>query len=261
MNAIRGIDWSAPWLTGWHSLGRELARATLAHDPADAPVANALNALASAQCPVRFVSQSTLLPGTAYEAFIRDSGQVPTRDNLHDFFNGLAWLHFPQTKARLNALQASQIAQWGVGQHRGPVRDALTVFDENAAFLQAPAPIWEALETRQWSRLFIDLRPLWMQCHLTLFGHALLEKLVAPRKPIVAHVYRWPTGCGLSARVSLPGLDETVAASLTPDWLASKPFVALPVLGVPGWWSHNEDPAFYDDPTVFRPVPVPALMR
>jgi len=31
-----------------------------------------------------------------------------------------------------------------------------------------------------------------------------------------------------------------------------RPFVPLPVLGVPGWWPANDDLAFYDDPAVFR---------
>jgi len=26
----------------------------------------------------------------------------------------------------------------------------------------------------------------------------------------------------------------------------------LPVLGIPGWWSENEAPAFYDDTAYFR---------
>jgi len=43
---------------------------------------------------------------------------------------------------------------------------------------------------KDWQRLFVDLRPLWCQAHLVLFGHALLEKLVVPRKSITAHVYR-----------------------------------------------------------------------
>jgi hypothetical protein len=39
---------------------------------------------------------------------------------------------------------------------------------------------------------------------------------------------------------------------LTPERLAEKPFLPLPVLGVPSWWLANEDAAFYDDPTGFR---------
>lgn len=34
--------------------------------------------------------------------------------------------------------------------------------------------------------------------------------------------------------------------------LNTQRFAPLPVLGIPGWWGANENPAFYDDPQVFR---------
>ncbi len=198
--------------------------------------------------PRHFVPQSALPAGEAYEQYIFESGTVPTRDNLHDFFNGLCWLRFPLTKKKLNQLQAAEIAAAGVVPLRGPVRDALTVFDENAAFLSAPQPLWDALTARDWRRLFIDLRPLWQQAQLVLFGHALLEKLVYPRKPVTAHIYR-----AQPAMNSIAKLDAWVAQDLGADKLAGKPFAPLPVLGVPGWWPENENFSFYDDSFVFRP--------
>ena len=197
---------------------------------------------------VRFVPQSQLPPGEAYEHYIFSSGSVPTREGLHDFFNGLCWMRFPETKKRLNQLQFAEIAVAGVRALRGPVRDALTVFDENAAFLLAPQPLWDALRAQNWQRLFVDLRPLWPQAQLILFGHALLEKLVYPRKPITAHVY-----LAQPAINSVAELDAWVATDLSATKLASKPFTPLPVLGVPGWWPENERVCFYDDALVFRP--------
>ena len=194
-----------------------------------------------------FVPQSDLPAGVAYESYIFEYHQCPTREGLHDFFNGLAWLHFPRVKRRLNQLHVDQIAQTGIAPVRGPARDALTLFDENAALLRAPEALWQALVAKDWRRVFIDLRPLWQQTHLLLFGHALLEKLVYPRKPITAHVYRV-----FSATDSVASLDDWVAADLSADKLAAKPFAHLPVLGVPGWWPGNEAPGFYDDPSVFR---------
>jgi len=135
----------------------------------------------------------------------------------------------------------------GVGAVRGPVRDAITVFDENGALLDAPAPLWEALAARQWQRLFVELRPMWAQARLLVFGHALLEKLAAPRKDMTAHVWHAP-----APLASLREADGWLAAACTGERLASKPFVPLPVLGVPGWWPANTDPVFYDDATVFR---------
>ena len=251
MNVLaQAVDWQQPWLAPW----RGEAAAVQAQLAGGASVADVLNNLhqlsATPAASVRFVPQAALPAGHAYEQFIFETRQVPTRDNLHDLFNGLCWLRFPDTKRCLNALQAAQIALAGVQPLRGAVRDALTVFDENAALLSAPQPLWEALQARQWQRLFIELRPLWQEARLVLFGHALLEKLAHPRKPITAHVYRAPAPCG-----SEDALDRWAAGDLSAAKLAGKPFLPLPVLGVPGWWAENEDFSFYDDAQVFRPAP------
>ena len=100
----QAIDWSAPWLAPWRGhgepLARQLARGVPQHD--------ALNAAAEReQCPVRFVPQAMLAPGLAYERYIYESKQCPVRGDYHDFFNGICWLGLPQTKKKLNALQAA----------------------------------------------------------------------------------------------------------------------------------------------------------
>ncbi len=249
---LAAVDWQAPWLAHL----RTYAPALQAQGRSGASVAQALNALACTgtheTAPVSFVAQSELPAGQAYEAFIFRARAVPTRDNLHDLFNGLCWLQFPATKARLNQLQAEQIQAGGVLPTRGPVRDALTVFDENAALLQAPEPLWQALLARDWPRLFGELRPLWQQTELLLFGHALLEKLVNPRKPITAHVYLASSRAGQG--LNSAELDRWTAIDLNSGHLAGKPFAPLPVLGVPGWCAANEDRAFYADAQVFRPL-------
>ena len=239
---VDAIDWSKPWVQPIRRWGAHVE----AGWRSGLPVADALNH--AWELPIRFVPQSALPQGTAYEQFIHATGTVPTRDNLHDFFNGLVWLRFPHTKRRLNQLQAQAIAADGVQAVRGPLRDALTVFDENGAVLQAPEALWDALRARDWQRLFIDLRPLWGQARLVLFGHALLEKLVSPRKPMVAHVYQAPI-----AIKSIANLDAWLAQAVQPQLWAAKPFAPLPVLGVPGWWPANEAPGFYADAQVFRP--------
>lgn len=243
-HGLEQIVWAVPWLAPYRAVGAPLAQA-VNQGRGSAEVLNAAGG------PVRFVPQEMLPVGSAYEPFIFETAQVPTREGLHDFFNGLAWLHFPQTKRRLNALQAAVIAADGIGPVRGPLRDALTLFDENAALLQAPDALWEALCARDWRRLFVDQRPLWQQARVTLFGHALIEKLVQPRKDITAHVFRVPLD------VAPESLDAWLAGELAPERLARKPFQPLPVLGVPGWWPANEAPAFYDDGQVFRPRRTP----
>lgn len=280
------IDWSQPWWNPWRAVGGRVAQQVLA----GAQVGEALNAEQQALCQPRsshglasvppaglhwpappanratsarpqFVAQAALPEGVAYEAFIFETGQVPTRENLHDFFNGLAWLVFPHTKRRLNAMQYGELARGGVQATRGALRDALTLFDENAALwpcaggpphhlpCEPTAQLVEALRSRQWQHAFTTLRAHWQGHAPVLFGHALLEKLVTPYKSITAHVYMAPTAIN---NIAIENLDTAVAAQLSPAELAPKPFIPLPVLGVPGWWLANEDPTFYDDTQVFR---------
>lgn len=260
------MNWAQPWLAPMRGAGLALV-AGLADGLGVADALNASPLVCSVPCPVpcpvQFVPQHSLPPGEAYEAFIRRTGQVPTRNNLHDLFNGLVWQRFPLTKARLNVLQAAEIARQGVGAVRGPVRDAITVFDENGALLLAPPALWQALLARDWHALFVTHRPLWATATLVLFGHALMEQLVVPRKNITAHVLVEQfssdfedfaaVGQNLGAPDGLAELDAALATRLTPERLAGKPFTPLPVLGVPGWWPANADPGFYADTSVFRP--------
>ncbi|GAB3774301.1 hypothetical protein GCM10028796_48400 [Ramlibacter monticola] len=240
------IDWARPWFAPWREPGQAVARAVAG----GVPLQEALQAAGTA--PVRFVPQEALPAGRAYEQFIFEARECPVRPGLHDFFNGLVWHAFPQAKSALNRLQAAEIARDGVAGRRGPVRDAITVFDENGALLQAPPPLWEALRAREWRRLFVELRPLWREARLALFGHALLEQLARPRKGLTAHVW-----CAPAATEPGAGGDAWLAAQCRSEVLAAKPFTPLPVLGVPGWWAENENFSFYDDSLVFRPRKTP----
>ena len=118
------IDWSRAW---YASVRDAASRIDLSLPSVVQPFCEQAAALAlvnHAGQPLRFVPQASLPEGTAYEEFIGATGQVPTRDNLHDFFTGLVWLTFPRIKRQLNALQAAQIAQDGVGKSRGPARES-----------------------------------------------------------------------------------------------------------------------------------------
>lgn len=205
----------------------------LARHAGGEPVAQALNACGGAG---RFVPQAALPEGEGYEAFIARSGQVPTRDNLHDLFNGLVWLGQPALKSRLNALHAQGLAWPQPTGRRGALRDALTLFDENGALIDGPEPLRAALAAHDWRAAFVDQAPMWRTAKLLVVGHALLEKLAtAPRKNHTAHAW-WGN--------PLPAPAEAWAA---------KPFLPLPVHGIPGWWPGAQDEAFYADAVVFRP--------
>jgi len=261
------LDWQQPWFKPWAHHGEKVQRHWQEHsdelhlalnqclssyeetktslylnDPKTATVkATALKAFS-------FVPQHDLPSDTAYESFIFQHKLIPTRNNAHDFFNGLCWLRFPKSKAQLNRLQAQAIATQGVGEHRGELRDAVTLFDENAGLLCAPPSLWDALKNKQWHELFVTNRDAWQQVKLVLFGHALLEKWLKPYKAITAHVLCLP----MPLLISDEEVDGWLCQQLTPDFLQTKPFVPLPLSGVPGWWPQNETPVFFEDKKVFR---------
>lgn len=249
MNYFSAIDWGRAWYRPWADVGQEVAHTVTCNHPLHL----ALNQVAQARqvdCP-QFVPQSALVKGQAYESHVATKWECPTRDGLHDYFNGLCWLKFPRTKKRLNQLQSAQIQRDGIQARRGPVRDAITLLDESAALLSAPEPLWQALYAKDWHRLFITLRPSWRETKLLLFGHASLERLISPRKPMVSHVYRPKFAINFAA-MSMQELDQALANDLDAAHLASKPFAPLPLMGVPGWCSENKDPLFYEDRSVFR---------
>ena len=195
-----------------------------------------------------------------YERRVFERGELEVRErNWHDLFNVLAWLTFPRAKAALNARHCAVAGNDRHGR-RGPVRDALTLFDESGVIVvSADAALLQMIRDFQWRQLFWTHRAAVVRdLRCLLFGHALCEKALAP--------YRGITGRGLLFAIdrdflelSLPEqltqIDSRLAAQITDPQalLRTEQLAPLPVLGVPGWCADNEDAAYYDDRTYFRP--------
>lgn len=220
-----------------------------------------------------FVSQDALPEDEGYEHFIATTGNIPTRENLHDLFNGSIWLTFPKTKALLNYYHMCEIAERidkeGIGESRGRIRDTITVFDENGAILVTSEPtIGNALIDFDWQASLVTTRNSWdhpckprddAQAAVYIFGHALLEQLIQPRKPLCAHsvvINVMPEFFTLSLPERMAYIDGKLAEYM--DQLLSQAEVTprklspLPILGVPYFWPENADPEFYNDSRVFR---------
>ncbi len=256
---LKQIDWGQPWLDPLRPLAEAIFKL-----PDWRLAVNAVAAESALRnhrgLPVRFVPQEELPAGMAYEAFISETGCVPTRENLHDFFNALVWLSYPQIKIQLNARQAAEIesasASIAKSAQRGKVRDAATIFDENAALLvTCDASLVDSLRAHQWQDVFVARRAEFQErCEVRLFGHALMEKLVRPYKAITAHAWV------VMADRSFFALDEaqkqrwidSVVADQLKVGLQTSGFTPLPVLGLPGWCI-DQDEAYYADTLVFRP--------
>lgn len=299
-DSFAAIDWQAPWLCHLHQLAylsKSITQLSVLHtDTANVDkventpdiIAKVLNTALQQQAEnlkqplpqtkpalnnqahtLQFVSQNALPEGEAYENFIGTTGNIPTRDNLHDLFNGSIWLTFPKTKALLNYYHMLEIKEQGIGASRGRVRDTITIFDENGAILvTAESSIGKALVDFNWQESLVAPRDKWdnpkqlnkqAQAAVYIFGHALLEKLLHPRKALCAHsivinVTQDFFALSLSERIG--HLDKRLADYM--DALLSQPDVTprklspLPILGVPHYWAENANSSFYDDSQVFR---------
>lgn len=241
------IDWDAPWFRAVAARGRIVERAPEVRRALDA-LAEPLRIRNALGLPIRFAAPDAA-GASPYEAHIHATGEVPTRDNRHDLFNALVWLAFPRAKARLNALQAAAIARDGVGPRRGALRDAATLIDENAVLLVTRRQdLVDALAAHDWRRLFVVHRASWRtDVTVLVFGHALMEKMTSPFRGATGHALP----IALDADAPLAHIDAAVADALD-DGLAPARLLPLPLLGIPGW-ADNEDAAFYDDASVFRP--------
>ena len=188
--------------------------------------------------PVRFVA-----PGEKdayYEVRVYESGCVETRaDNLHDWLNALAWLAFPRTKARINALHAAEIPR--EGGRRGRKRDMLTIFDEGGAIVQCEdEDLLSLIREFRWKELFWDQRGRVKESmRFIVLGHAVLEQAMQPRPGITCKAVFAASG----------NVDAQVAASLD-AYGSPQDMSPLPVFGYPGWLAQDE--AFYRDVRYFR---------
>jgi hypothetical protein len=216
----------------------------------DAPTLDLLNSFSEEKNlktesgkPVRFVPPSSADP--YYEVHVFETGQVQTRpDSKHDLFNALAWLAFPKTKARINAMHAAEIPreQANNGGRRGRLRDLLTIFDEGGAIVACTGEVAELVRQARWPELFLERH---RDLRIVVVGHAVLEQALAPHP-------------GITCKVIFADPSRELDAQAT-DWLATtgtspRDLPPLPVFGYPGWFAGSGSAAFYADERYFRPL-------
>ena len=191
-----------------------------------------------------------------YESRIYLRGELQTRlENWHDFFNALVWLRFPETKSVLNELHYFSSLQRGEKTNRSKLENAITLFDEcGAVVVSRRADLLEMIRQHEWKKLFVDNRDSFdREIKCIVFGHAMYEKALHPYIGMTTNTILVHSEELLHAK--LESLDRYLADNWKQVLIQSTAELRpLPVLGVPGWYMDNEDPAFYDNEDYFRPV-------
>lgn len=198
--------------------------------------------------PIRFVPPSASDP--YYEVHLYETGRVQTRpDNRHDLFNALAWLAFPRTKARINAMHAAEIPR--EGGKRGRLRDMLTIFDEGGAIVACSEEVAHLVREARWRELFVERH---REFRIAVVGHAVLEQALAPHPGITCKVIFADPAQGLDAQAA-DSLDAQAARWLATVGRTPRDLPPLPVFGYPGWLPGSGQAGFYADERYFRPQP------
>ncbi len=110
-------------------------------------------------------------------------------DAAHARFAAIDWTRPWLAPIAMRVRPRRSMRSASAGSTRGGVRDALTLFDENAVLFACADPaLADALRVFDWRALFVDARDAWgTRCEARIFGHALLEKLVVPYKACTGH--------------------------------------------------------------------------
>lgn len=218
--------------------------------------------------PLRFVEQPPRSKTfeDKFEPRIYLRGEVQFRPcNWHDLFNALVWMTFPAAKAALNQRHYRELERQRAdgARNRGPVQDALTLFDEGGLIVAASNPALAALLSGyQWKELFWRRRvEVTRSMRFYLFGHALYEKALQPFSGVCGRGVIFGVDDAFFDRSlgeQLIGLDLRLATHLDDAgrFSATRELAPLPILGVPGWCDGNAGEQFYDDVQYFRPRPV-----
>ena len=205
--------------------------------------------------PLRFVAprRQTERERRYYELRIAESGEVETRsESWHDLFNALVWIAFPKSKAMINAQHAAILEERGEAEakHRGPERDALTVFDEGGVIIATDdAALTRLVADFEWKELFWRRRAeLESRVRFFAFGHALYEKGLDPYLGMVAKTVF------IASAPDAAHADRLLAAHFRDRsrFASPKAMAPVPVLGIPGWHPHTSIESFYDDARHFR---------
>lgn len=209
---------------------------------------------------LRFVEPSGGSDGYEERAFL--TGEIATRPgNRHDLFNALVWLAFPRCKAALNRRHVAALrdARQRGSTTRGPLRDALTQFDECGVVVAGSCPeLWSALCAHRWRETFVTRREeLLRSTRFVVFGHASHDALAAPfvglcGKAVFLDVDEaW---LNLAEAAALAALDVRLAMLFDSRDFSPRDWQPLPLLGIPGATADNQRSDYYDDTRQFRPA-------
>ncbi len=211
--------------------------------------------------PLKFIPQAdkSHKQHDNYEARIYLKGEIQTRlQNWHDFFQVMVWSTYPLCKQLINKIHFEAYTKRRNSHQRTTVENSLTLFDEcGVIIVSQDKQLLELVQKFKWQQLFIENRHAFnrtIKCFT--FGHALLEKFLNPYIGMTAHCIFLEVDDGLfdlCLSDQQKQIDKLAASYFKEhNNISPRELHPFPLLGIPGWDSRNENPAYYQNTDYFR---------
>ena len=189
-----------------------------------------------------------------YDALVFKEKKIPIRKNVvHDYFNAMTWLAFPNSKKKLNKKNFIFLEHNFLNGNKNRPRyiDFTTLFDESGIIILTNNSYLSGLmRQKKWKTVFWDNRNL-VKKNLSffLFGHSLFEKIMNNYIGTAARALIIYSENFINGNITLSNLDRILSHYIDQDFFFKnlEKSVSIPLSAIPGWNELNEKEEFYQD--------------
>ena len=194
-----------------------------------------------------------------YDALVFKEKKIPIRkDVLHDYFNALTWLAFPNSKKKLNKKNFTLLEHNYLSGNKNRPRniDLTTLLDESGIIIFTNNSFLSSLiRQKKWKTVFWDNRDTVKKSfRFFLFGHSLFEKIMNEYIGTTARALIIFNESLPFEKITISNVDQILSDYIDQEFffLNLEKTVAIPLFAIPGWSNLNEKKEFYQENEYLR---------
>jgi len=187
-----------------------------------------------------------------YDALVFKEKKIPIRKEVvHDYFNALTWLAFPNSKKKLNKKNFTLLEQNYLNGNKNRPRniDLTTLLDESGIIiLTKNSYLASLIRQKKWKTVFWDNRNMVKESfRFFLFGHSLFEKIMNEYIGTAARALIISNDNFSLDKITISNVDKILSQYIDNDFFFKnlEKTVSVPLFAIPGWSNLNEKQEFY----------------
>lgn len=187
-----------------------------------------------------------------YDALVFKEKKIPIRNNIvHDYFNALTWLAFPNSKTKLNKKNFTLLEKNYLNGNKNRPRniDLTTLLDESGIIiLTKNSYLASLIRQKKWKTVFWDSRDIVKKSFkFFLFGHSLFEKIMNKYIGTAARALIFFNENLTLDKITISDVDQILSDCIDKDSFFKnlEKTVSIPLFAIPEWSSLNKKEEFY----------------